>query len=92
MRRPRDREYCDAFLSLRDLRSPYGKDHRRPTPNGEKTHLVRYADTNGVDLVVVASHGHKGITARLGSTAKAMHRHAACEVIVVPAEGDQGAT
>ena len=50
--------------------------------------IVGYAGANGIDLIVVASHGHKGITALLGSTAKAVQRHAACEVIVVPAEGD----
>ena len=53
--------------------------------------IVRYADANGADLIVVGSHGHKGIGELLGSTAKAVHRHAACEVIVVPAEEDQGA-
>lgn len=50
--------------------------------------IVRYAGANGIDLIVVASHGHKGITEFLGSTAKAVQHHAACEVIVVPAEGD----
>ncbi len=50
--------------------------------------IVRYAGASGVDLIVVASHGHKGITTRLGSTAKAVQYHAACEVSVVPAEGD----
>lgn len=54
--------------------------------------IVRYASANGIDLIVLASHGHKGITALLGSTAKAVQHHAACEVIVVPAEGGQGAT
>ena len=54
--------------------------------------IVRYAGANGVDLIVVASHGHKGITALLGSTAKAVRQNAACEVIVVPAEADQGST
>ncbi len=50
--------------------------------------IVRYAGTSGVDLIVVASHGHKGIIARLGSTAKAVQHHAPGEVIVVSAEGD----
>lgn len=54
--------------------------------------IVRYAGANGVHLIVLASHGHKGIAARLGSTANAVHQHAACEVVVVPAEGEQGAT
>ena len=50
--------------------------------------IVRYAGANGVDLIVVASHGHKGIIANLGSTAKAVQHHAPCEVDIVPAEGD----
>jgi len=49
--------------------------------------IIHYAGANGVDLIVVASHENKGITRLLGSTASAVQRHAACEVIVVPAEG-----
>lgn len=48
--------------------------------------IVRYAGANGVDLILVASHGHKGITEKFGSTAASVKHHAACEVIVVPAE------
>jgi len=44
--------------------------------------------TNEVDLIVVASHGHKGVWAELGSTAKAVQQHASCEVEVVPAAGE----
>ncbi|MEA3276141.1 MAG: universal stress protein [Pseudomonadota bacterium] len=53
--------------------------------------IARYAAANDVDLIVVASHGHKGITASLGSTARAVQQHATCEVILVPAEVDSGA-
>jgi len=53
--------------------------------------IVRYAGANSVDLIVVASHGHKGIATSFGSTAKAVHRDAPCEVIMVPAEEGQGA-
>ena len=49
--------------------------------------IARCVGANGVDLIVVASHGHKGITALLGSTAKAVQHHATCEVIVVPGRG-----
>lgn len=50
--------------------------------------ISRYAGTGGIDLIVVASHGHKGISALLGSTAKSIQHHVDCEVIVVPAKGD----
>jgi len=50
--------------------------------------VVHYAGTNEVDLIVVASHGHKGVWAELGSTAKAVQQHASCEVEVVPAAGE----
>jgi universal stress protein A len=53
--------------------------------------IARHAAAKGVDLIVVGSHGHTGIAARLGSTAEAVRRHAACEVIVVTSEGDQDA-
>ena len=54
--------------------------------HGAGHEIVRYACANGVDLIVVASHGHKGITAHLVSTATAIQDHADCEVIVIPAE------
>ena len=47
--------------------------------------IVHYADSNEVDLIVVASHGHKGIMAEFGSTARAVQQHATCKVEVVPA-------
>ena len=50
--------------------------------------IIRHAGAGGIDLIVIASHGHKGITALFGTTAKSVQQHAACEVIVVPAEGN----
>lgn len=48
--------------------------------------IIHYADAHGVDLIVVAGHEHKGITARLISTVAAIRAHAACEVMVLPAQ------
>ena len=48
--------------------------------------ILHYADAHGVDLIVVADHEHKGITARLISTGEAVRAHAACEVMVLPAQ------
>ena len=50
--------------------------------------IVEFAAANDVDLIIVASHGHKGIFAEFGSTAKAVQHHARCDVEVVPAKED----
>jgi universal stress protein A len=48
--------------------------------------IVRYAGTNKVDLIVLGTHGYKGITELLGSTARAVRQGADCAVVVVPSE------
>ncbi len=46
--------------------------------------IVQYADEQGVDLIVVGSHGRKGVTRLLlGSVAEAIVRHARCPVLTV---------
>lgn len=45
--------------------------------------LVRIADENQVDLIVVGSHGRHGIKMLLGSTANAVLHHAHCDVLAV---------
>lgn len=45
--------------------------------------IVRIADENQVDLIVVGSHGRKGIKMLLGSTANAILHHAHCDVLAV---------
>ncbi|MCC6208618.1 MAG: universal stress protein [Gammaproteobacteria bacterium] len=45
--------------------------------------IVEYANTNGVDLIVLGSHGRHGLGRLLGSTANAVLNHAACDVLAV---------
>lgn len=45
--------------------------------------IVRIAEENNVDLIIVGSHGRKGIKMLLGSTANAILHHASCDVLAV---------
>jgi nucleotide-binding universal stress UspA family protein len=46
--------------------------------------IVRAADDQGADLIVVGHSGHSGVWGRfLGSTAEKVSRHAACSVLIV---------
>lgn len=45
--------------------------------------IVRIADENQVDLIVVGSHGRHGIKLLLGSTANAVLHHAHCDVLAI---------
>ena len=45
--------------------------------------IVQYADDNGVDLIVLGSHGRHGVKLLLGSTANAVLHHASCDVLAV---------
>jgi nucleotide-binding universal stress UspA family protein len=46
--------------------------------------IVRYAADEKADLIVIATHEHKGLNALLGNTAEYVKKHANCEVVVVP--------
>lgn len=47
------------------------------------TEIVRFADENNVDLVVLGSHGRHGVKLLLGSTANGVLHHANCDVLAV---------
>jgi nucleotide-binding universal stress UspA family protein len=48
--------------------------------------ILQYAENNGVDLIVITTHGRTGIQKwRYGSVAQKILRHAACAVMVIPA-------
>ncbi|MBF0219956.1 MAG: universal stress protein [Gammaproteobacteria bacterium] len=64
---------------------------------GSQTHLqvgsvkhevVQVATTLGVDLIVIGSHGWRGLELLLGATADGILHHAPCDVIVVRAVAD----
>lgn len=48
-----------------------------------KDEIVNYAREQGVDLIVIGSHGRHGIARLLGSTASAVLHHAPCDVLAV---------
>lgn len=47
------------------------------------TEIVRFADDNKVDLIVLGSHGRHGAKLLLGSTANGVLHHANCDVLAV---------
>lgn len=48
-----------------------------------KVEIIRIAEENNVDLIVVGSHGRHGLALLLGSTANAVLHHAQCDVLAV---------
>jgi len=48
-----------------------------------KTEIIRVAEEQGVDLIVVGSHGRHGFALLLGSTATGVIHHARCDVLAV---------
>ncbi|MGR8953261.1 MAG: universal stress protein [Gammaproteobacteria bacterium] len=49
--------------------------------------ILRIAEENGVDLIVVGSHGRHGLALLLGSTANGILHHANCDVLAVRLKG-----
>ena len=53
-----------------------------------KTEIVRVAEENKVDLIVIGSHGRHGLALLLGSTANGVLHHASCDVLAVRLRDD----
>ncbi len=53
-----------------------------------KLEIVRIAEENDVDLIVVGSHGRHGFALLLGSTANGVLHHAQCDVLAVRIKND----
>ncbi len=53
-----------------------------------KLEIVRVAEENNVDLIVVGSHGRHGLALLLGSTANGVLHHAHCDVLAVRFKDD----
>lgn len=84
-------------LDMRDAMLESGKKHIADIANkmhippesqwvefGNPSHdVVRLAQENKVDLIVVGSHGRHGIKLLLGSTANGILHHALCDVLAV---------
>lgn len=50
-----------------------------------KQEIIHYAEEQKNDLIIVASHGHHGIGALLGSTANGISQSSLCDVLLVRA-------
>ncbi len=53
-----------------------------------KLEIVRVAEENAVDLIVIGSHGRHGLALLLGSTANGVLHHATCDVLAVRLQND----
>ena len=54
--------------------------------------IARYATENKIDLIVIPSHGYRGVKhLLLGSVTERVMRHAPCPVLVLKRKGDQSA-
>lgn len=53
-----------------------------------KLEIIRVAEENQVDLIVVGSHGRHGFALLLGSTANGVLHHARCDVLAVRLRDD----
>lgn len=53
-----------------------------------KLEIVRIAEENHVDLIVMGSHGRHGLALLLGSTANGVLHHATCDVLAVRLKDD----
>jgi len=52
-------------------------------PGSTRQEIIRVAEEQGVDLIVLGSHGRHGISLLLGSTANAVLHGAPCDVLAV---------
>jgi universal stress protein A len=75
----------NAEQSLKTLQQEHGiPDAERLVLSGSPKHeIVRFAEEQNVDLIVIGSHGRHGIGRLLGSTAYPVLHHASCDVLAV---------
>ncbi len=59
------------------------EDCRWMETGSPKLEIIRVAEENKVDLIVVGSHGRHGFALLLGSTANGVLHHALCDVLAV---------
>ncbi|MCC6301327.1 MAG: universal stress protein [Gammaproteobacteria bacterium] len=70
----------ETFARKIDLPADTARHVRLGAPHQE---IVEFARTQGVDLIVLGSHGRHGLGRLLGSTANSVLNHAACDVLAV---------
>lgn len=78
-----------AETRLKDLAEKHNlADHPRFVRHGStKREILQLSEEQGVDLIVVGSHGRSGIQLLLGSTANAVLHGAPCDVLAVRMKG-----
>lgn len=84
---PHDQLHTEALAALEQVVAPY---HRSPTlgrriaiMGDPKTVILQMADELGIDLLVLGSHGRRGLKRLLlGSVAEPVMREARCPVLV----------
>lgn len=64
------------------------EDCRWMETGSPKLEIIRVAEENKVDLIVVGSHGRHGFALLLGSTANGVLHHAQCDVLAVRLHND----
>lgn len=74
-----------ASAQLRALGGEYRieGEHCHVVVGSTKSEILRLAESLGVDLIVVGSHGRHGVALLLGSTANAVLHGASCDVLAV---------
>jgi len=86
---PADYREQQARRSLTELARHLGTDRAalevRFTSRSARHEVVRFAQEEAIDLIVLAKHGRHGITHILGSTANGVMHDAPCDVLAVRA-------
>lgn len=75
----------NARERLENIAAEYAVDNKQIFLEiGETRHeIMRVAEEQQVDLIIVGSHGRHGVALLLGSTANAVLHHAQCDVLAV---------
>jgi len=74
----------DAFINKEKLPPEISRHVLLGAPKQE---IVDFAQAQGVDLIVLGSHGRHGLDRLLGGTASSVLNHAACDVLAVRVTG-----
>jgi universal stress protein A len=76
-----------AQLSLSEIADKYNLAMARlevvVTPRAARHGIINYVEENGIDLVVIATHGHHGVSPLLGTTADRVVHNAPCDVLAI---------
>lgn len=79
-----------AHLGLDELAKRVGCEdaarHVLLSPHSARREIVRFAEENAIDLIVLGSHGRYGVAVLLGSTANGVVIRANCDVLAVRAK------